>query len=625
MKYLAKLLLSVFLLTTTVSAQKYVNTLSSETEYSQLKGKPLSDKYSNIESVKVVYDLESKKIYYFNSTEIRLHFDFVTECLHYSGDLYTFNKLNYSANAATREFLLGNLNHIKNTDKWILELAASDHMNVVQTEFFYNAIMQSTFIGQKLVFFLNNREKLELFEQKAYKIPCVKSDYIFNELQYQEVVPGKAVGILKYYTAAELNKAKSLQNEIIILDETPEVLPRVKGIIVGELQTPLSHLVILGRNRKVPVMAFKKASEYDKIKNLIGQKVELIVKSDTFSIKKSNSKINVEKPLIKRVLPLDLSVTRLVDLNAMPKSAVNSIGSKAQNVAYLISFSKELQYKTPENAYAIPFYFYHQHLKQNNLLPLIDKLSVIPTDSTQAIKKQLKRIRDEIKKAPINASLIEELNRSLKQSEYTRFRFRSSTNAEDLPGFSGAGLYESKTGIRNDSIQSFEKAIKQVWASTWNESSYFEREWYGIDQKSIAMGVMVHRAFPDEKANGVVITKNLYRDNFTGITVNVQVGDVDVVKPETGEICEQFTVYDFDLFDENPDYEVDYVTLSNRNQGKPILTKDEINRLYKVCRKLEGKMYKIWKRKTFYHLDIEFKLEGEGRELYLKQVRPYPE
>ena len=139
------------------------------------------------------------------------------------------------------------------------------------------------------------------------------------------------------------------------------------------------------------------------------------------------------------------------------------------------------------------------------------------------------------------------------------------------------------------------------------------------------MGVLVHRAFPDEKANGVVITKNLYRDNFTGITVNVQVGDVDVVKPETGEICEQFTVYDFDLFDENPDYEVDYVTLSNRNQGKPILTKDEINRLYKVCRKLEGKMYKIWKRKTFYHLDIEFKLEGEGRELYLKQVRPYPE
>ncbi|MEZ0131365.1 pyruvate, phosphate dikinase, partial [Flavobacterium sp. LBUM151] len=130
-----------FIFLTTLSAQNYRSSLQNYAEYKAFKGKPLSDKFSNIESVKVIYDLKRQKMYYFNSTLIRLHFDFVTNYLGYSKDLDVFNNNNYSDTEKDREFLLGNLNHIKGTDKWIFELAASDHMPIALLERFYNLIV----------------------------------------------------------------------------------------------------------------------------------------------------------------------------------------------------------------------------------------------------------------------------------------------------------------------------------------------------------------------------------------------------------------------------------------------------------------------------------------------------
>ena len=64
-----------------------------------------------------------------------------------------------------------------------------------------------------------------------------------------------------------------------------------------------------------------------------------------------------------------------------------------------------------------------------------------------------------------------------------------------------------------------------------------ERSYFGIDQKSVAMAILCHRSFPGESANGVVITKNLYRKNYRGFVVNAQKGDVSVVKPPIDVTC----------------------------------------------------------------------------------------
>lgn len=613
-----------FFIFMSLTAQRYSSSLANYEEYKAFRGKPLSDKFSNIESVKVVYDLRKQKMYYFNSTLIPLHYDFVTNYLRYNYDLQIFNNENYSSTLKDRDFLLGNLNHIKGTDKWIFELAASDHMPVPLIERFFNLVIQSIFIGQNLKFYLNNPEQMEWFRLKQFKIPCVKSDYIFNEIKYQEVVSGNNVGILKQYKIKELDKVKPNPDEIIILDGTPDILPNVRGIIVNELQTPLSHLVLLGKNRKIPIMAYTLALKDENIKRLLSKKVELKIQVDTFFIKETDKKIVVKTNSKKKKLIIDNSITDLVDLSKILKKGVNYIGSKAQNMSYLIAISKEIPFKTPEDAHAIPFYFYTKHIQKESISPLIQELlNSSKKDSTVWVNQQLKKIRDAIKKEPVDPELISKLNVTFKDAKFKNFRFRSSTNAEDLDDFNGAGLYDSKTGILGDSIKTFEKAIKQVWASVWNEASYNERELFGIDQQNIAMGVLVHRSFPDELANGVVITRNIFRKNFPGITVNIQKGENSVVKPEKGEICEQFVAYHLNSGTNDDDFDVDYISNSNLNNNEPLLSRKEMNRLFLVSKKIEEKMYRYWKKNLFHPVDIEFKIVGENRDLYIKQVRPF--
>ncbi|MEZ0181610.1 PEP/pyruvate-binding domain-containing protein [Flavobacterium oncorhynchi] len=623
-KYIYTLLFYFVLMS--LSAQKHSSTLSDYEAFKAFRGKPLSDKFSNIESVKVIYDLRKQKMYYFNSTLIPLHYDFALNYLHYNQDLEVFNNENYSNTQKDRDFLLGNLNHIKGTDKWIFELAASDHMPIPLIERFFNLVINSTFIGKNLKFYLNNPEQMEWFQQNKFKIPCVKSDYIFNELTYQEVVSGSNIGILKQYKITDLESRKPNSNEIVILDGTPDVLPNVRGIIINELQTPLSHLVLLGKNRKIPIMAYTKVFKDANINKLLSKKVELKIEVDTFFIKETDKKIVEKVNSKKKKLTIDNTVTDLVDLSKIPKKGVNYIGSKAQNMAYLIAVSKEIPFRTPENAHAIPFYFYTKHIQKESISPLINELlTSTKKDSAIWINKQLKKIRDAIKKEPVDPVLLAKLNETFKNAQFKNFRFRSSTNAEDLDDFNGAGLYDSKTGILGDSIKTFEKAIKQVWASVWNEASYNERELFGIDQHNIAMGVLVHRSFPDELANGVIITKNIFRENFPGITINIQKGENSVVKPEKGEICEQFVAYHFNSGTNDDDFDIDYTSISNLNNNEPLLSRKEMSRLFLVSSKIEEKMYRYWRKNTYHPVDIEFKIVGENRDLYIKQVRPFNE
>ena len=59
---------------------------------------------------------------------------------------------------------------------------------------------------------------------------------------------------------------------------------------------------------------------------------------------------------------------------------------------------------------------------------------------------RLKMFRDDIKDAPMPQWMMDQLQAMHDDFPVgTKVRCRSSTNNEDLPGFSGAGLYTSKT------------------------------------------------------------------------------------------------------------------------------------------------------------------------------------
>lgn len=401
-------------------------------------------------------------------------------------------------------------------------------------------------------------------------------------------------------------------------------------MIVTEFQTPLSHLSILGKNRKIPICAYKNAFSDSLIRKYNNQKILLSVSSDTFFIDPIKS-ADISVPNLKPVyIEYDLTVKGLVDVEDLNKRTVFYTGNKASNFGLLYKISKKATFKVPESAFAIPFFYYDQHVKQSKADKLIYK--ILNTKEIRynrdSLVSYLAQIQDLIMEFPVDSMLIEAINaKVVSLGSYTSMRFRSSTNAEDAEGFSGAGLYTSETGKLNSKSKSFERAIKKVWASLWSYEAFVEREYFNISHDNVYMGVLVHRSFPSEEVNGVAITKNLYRNGNYGFVVNAQLGDESVVKPKAGNICDQFICYpdeSNELYDNKKD--IDVITISNLNEGKLVMTEDEIQNLANQLEVIKSMMrfYK-YSKKDYLDLgyDVEFKLDGEGRTLYIKQVRYY--
>ena len=608
------------------SQDNYVHSITKKQQFLNLAGKPLTDKFTNMKSVKVVYDYGAKKMYFFNSTRYTYHYDFCVQVLGYSQEIGEFNKESYNP-TNKRTYLLANINYLEDSDDWVMELAASDEMNAGLINFFFNEVNKNVFFKDKLKFYLNSPHVIDLNSKKALKIPTVFSDFIFKRITEQSIENTSSIGILKKYDLRKKEDFNPKADEIIIINTTPEFIPTVRGIIITELQTPLSHLVLLAKNRNIPVYVDTKVWEKQSVNNLLGKKVELITKENSYSLKASQKPIPSKKAVKEIILKRDLSVTDLVDLETVtPLNIVNSIGSKATNLGLLKQIQKELKsYKTPEYAIAIPFYYFDQHIKDNHFQDKINALYAIPKDSVKLLEKELKAFRKTVKNSKVNPELLKKIEEKLNaQNDFKNFRFRSSTNAEDMEGFNGAGLYDSKTAIIGDTEKTVEKAILEVWSSFWNFRAFQERDLFGINHESCAMGVLVHRSFPDEKANGVLVTRNLYRDRYAGITVNVQLGEESVVKPEPDVTCDEFYCHNFNGFGS---FVVDYRSTSSLNSGKPILTETEIKKLFDISPVLERKLYLLWQKrkmaKRSYPLDIEFKYLGDEKQLYIKQARAY--
>ena len=267
-----------------------------------------------------------------------------------------FNKESYNP-TNQRTYLLANINYLQNSDDWVMELAASDEMNAGLINFFYKEVQKNVFFKDKLKFYLNSPHVISLNSKKELKIPTVFSDFIFKRITEQSIENTSNVGILKKYDLQKKEDFNPKSDEIIIINTTPEFIPSVRGIIITELQTPLSHLVLLAKNRNIPVYVDTKVWDKESVNLLLGKKVELITKENSYSLKTTQKSIPAKKAIKEIVLKRDLKVTDLVDLEtSMPLDIVNSIGSKATNLGLLKQIQKEMKsFKTPEYAFADPF------------------------------------------------------------------------------------------------------------------------------------------------------------------------------------------------------------------------------------------------------------------------------
>ncbi|HCY45053.1 MAG TPA: hypothetical protein DHU89_00110 [Flavobacteriales bacterium] len=606
-------------------AQEYLNSLS-EADFIALQREPLSSKYSEVQAVKLVYDLKEKEIYYI-SNSFQYHNKFCQTVLGYNEPLGIFNRDNYGANRDKRKFLLANINFFPSRKEYILELSPSDQMLLSDITLLHDQVVKSSFLTPDVKLILNSARLID--SENKLTIPFIKPEEIYKNQNFQSVSKYTGTGKLRKIELSELSNSSIDEDDIILINGTPLQLAGVSGIITTDLQTPLSHLSILGQNRKIPVMALKDAWDDENINSLIGKQVELTVSIDGFTISETDGSSNTKKERKRLYLKKNLNEKELIKAKDFNRKTANYCGYKAENFGILHQLAEKMDFSVPEAAFGIPFYYYQQHAEKSEVIGLIAQLENHPTP-----KELLSTIREKIKSTPVDSILILKIENQLKgMSSFNKFRFRSSTNAEDMKGFSGAGLYSSKTVVTGSNIEekdegkTIENALRKVWASLWKDSAYDERAYFNIQQEDVMMGILVHRSFPDEEVNGVAISKNLYRENNLGFVVNAQLGDSSVVQPNPAITCDQFICYptkESGFYTQNQTIEI--ITTSSLNDFNLVMTSDEIYRLANVIQGIKKYFYyRDFTSATFneYGLDFEFKLEKDSRELYIKQVRPF--
>ena len=104
---------------------------------------------------------------------------------------------------------------------------------------------------------------------------------------------------------------------------------------------------------------------------------------------------------------------------------------------------------------------------------------------------------------------------------------RSSSNAEDLPNFSGAGLYTTVKNVKEE--EKIIEAVKTVWASLWNFDAYESRVRNFVNQSSVQMGVFVQVGV-NMDSGGVMITKDPFDpENKNAVYISAVWGHNDPV------------------------------------------------------------------------------------------------
>ena len=186
------------------------------------------------------------------------------------------------------------------------------------------------------------------------------------------------------------------------------------------------------------------------------------------------------------------------------KGATQAFGGKA---AHYSALSRIESVPSPK-AFAIPVFYYTQFMQQNGFDAQVAALLADDAFQNDAGERdrQLAALREAMQVAPVDAQFEAALLDKL-ATDYPgiRMRFRSSTNAEDLDGFTGAGLYTSRSGDPDDPTRPVLDAVRAVWASIWNFRAFEERTYRSIDHTAVGMARLLANSDSSIRPSGDIV------------------------------------------------------------------------------------------------------------------------
>ncbi len=607
-----------------------------------------------IASVEFVDDLASGNVIHLLSARAwSLHFEFIRETIEGHTPLdrcdpterAIFNRgwSTFSVNEYFREtgrhYLLGTLVHHASTDLHTVEFALGD---VIRASDMREAFFQVTrHVLQPELYGVRPQDESQSARALTVEgtLPIVSASAPFRDVELQPLTNGVGYGVLTFVEADELHQATLGYDVIVVTDAVPNDIPTIGGLITEAFQTPLAHVNLLSQSRGTPNLALPDARHHPEVEPYLGELVRFEVRGDGFEIRlaepeEAQTFWESRLPTGPRLTPrLDTGTKELVELADASLADLPRIGAKAAQLAELYSLASAEPpvcndlggFAVPSRGFAVPVVHFVDHFRDSGAAELLSEMLDDP-DVLAHVERRHQRldgIRQTILARPVNEGLTERLKAAIADRWGTRpVRLRSSSNVEDLSNFNGAGLYTSVSVDPSDPQATVENGIRTVWASLFADRAFDERELLRIDQTQVAMGVLVHEAFPIERANGVVISRDVLDPNRGDIYYfNVQAGEASVTNPAPGVTTEQFI---YRLPPRTPP--VSYSSLSSLIAPETVLSLEETERVACSVSAIVDHFVPLLdpeRENPYFAMDVEFKLLGEDRRLLLKQARPY--
>ncbi len=202
------------------------------------------------------------------------------------------------------------------------------------------------------------------------------------------------------------------------------------------------------------------------------------------------------------------STALVINLDQLGKDDIEMVGGKNASLGEMISHLSDLGVSVP-GGFATTSNAFNRFLTETGLLDKINsELKTLDVNDVNKLAATGKKIRTWIIEQELPKDLEQEVRQSFETmsgGEDIAVAVRSSATAEDLPDASFAGQQETFLNIRG--IDNILIAIKEVFASLYNDRAISYRVHKGFEHEGVALSAAVQRMVRSETgAAGVMFT-----------------------------------------------------------------------------------------------------------------------
>ena len=331
------------------------------------------------------------------------------------------------------------------------------------------------------------------------------------------------------------------------------------------------------------------------------------------------------------------STALVINLDQLGKDDIEMVGGKNASLGEMISHLSDLGVSVP-GGFATTSNAFNRFLTETGLLDKINsELKTLDVNDVNKLAATGKKIRTWIIEQELPSDLEQEVRQSFEEMSDGKdiaVAVRSSATAEDLPDASFAGQQETFLNIRG--IDNVLIAIKEVFASLYNDRAISYRVHKGFEHEGVALSAAVQRMVRSETgAAGVMFTLDTESgfDQVVFITSSYGLGEMVVqgaVNPDEFYVSKQLLANGKPAIirrnlgskhkkmiygDEGSTTKsVKIIDVEKEDRMQFSLSTEELNSLAKQAMTIEKHYGQA--------MDIEWAKDGDTNEIFIVQARP---